>query len=311
MNLRRRKPHDSLYMLLDTMCNAFGGIILLAVLVVLLTSREKTQSAAAGDSQEMLERRLALAETNLQHSLQLAASLQAEANDDSHKTQMSLLTTRQQLQEEIKLIRELAAKSAKEIDANANDDPSDRLKKLNAQLAESEVKKATARNSIAASEQQEKQAAARLASLEKKMADVVKQSERELRLPKEHSTERQVAYVIVQYHRIYICHNVDQSRNEVDIQWTDSRGGVETAEPRKNKGLDAVANASELRTYFTTQAKNSVYVVFIAIEDSFPEFIRVKQLAVESGIPYGWVPWRLKEDGSLSFSAVGSAPPPQ
>jgi hypothetical protein len=44
MNLRRKKPADSLYMLLDTMCNAFGGIILLAVLVVLLTSNEKSQS---------------------------------------------------------------------------------------------------------------------------------------------------------------------------------------------------------------------------------------------------------------------------
>ena len=58
MNLRRKTPPDSLYLLLDTLCNAFGGIILLAVLVVLLTSKEKTQSSKAADSQEMLQRRL-------------------------------------------------------------------------------------------------------------------------------------------------------------------------------------------------------------------------------------------------------------
>ena len=40
MNLRRKTPPDSLYLLLDTLCNAFGGIILLAVLVVLLTTKE-------------------------------------------------------------------------------------------------------------------------------------------------------------------------------------------------------------------------------------------------------------------------------
>ena len=80
MNLRRKSPADSLYLLLDTLCNAFGGIILLAVLVVLLTSKEKSQSATASDSQEMLQRRLALAETNLQLSLQLAASLNTKAN---------------------------------------------------------------------------------------------------------------------------------------------------------------------------------------------------------------------------------------
>src|SRR5579863_9001463 len=81
MNLRRKQPSDSLYLLLDTLCNAFGGIILLAVLVVLLTSKEKSQSATSSDSQEMLQRRLALSQTNLQQSLQLAASLNAKAND--------------------------------------------------------------------------------------------------------------------------------------------------------------------------------------------------------------------------------------
>src|SRR5436305_15069745 len=70
MNLRHRKPHDSLYMLLDTMCDAFGGIILLAVLVVLLTSQEKIQRATTNtDSTQMLQRRLAIAQTNLQQSL--------------------------------------------------------------------------------------------------------------------------------------------------------------------------------------------------------------------------------------------------
>ena len=103
MNLRRRKPHDSLYMLLDTMCNAFGGIILLAVLVVLLTSKEKSQSASQTDSTEMLQRRVALAQTNLQHSLDLAASLQTKAGDDRWKIQVSLLETRQQLEDELKL----------------------------------------------------------------------------------------------------------------------------------------------------------------------------------------------------------------
>src|ERR1700741_570184 len=102
MNLRRRKPHDSLYMLLDTMCNAFGGIILLAVLVVLLTSKEKIQNATAADSTEMLQRRIALAQTNLQQSLQLVASLHAKAGDARWKTQVSLLATRQQLEDEIK-----------------------------------------------------------------------------------------------------------------------------------------------------------------------------------------------------------------
>jgi hypothetical protein len=310
MNLRNRKPSDSLYMLLDTMCDAFGGIILLAVLVVLLTNEEKIQNATRSDTSEMMQRRVALAQTNLQQSLQLAASLHATANDDRWKNQVELLAQRQQLEDEIKRIRELAAESEKEIDANAGSDPSERLKKLDAQIAEAEVKKLTAQNSIDASTDEKKHAAERLAALEKEMAEVAKMSERELRLPREHDTDRQVVYAIVMYGRVYFCRNADMSRNENDIQWTD-RAGVEVAAPKKSKGFDPTVNAAQLRSYFTTQLHNSVFVDFVVIGDSFPAFIRAKQLAVESGIPYGWIPWRLKEDGELSFSSVGYMPKPQ
>src|SRR5579862_4712521 len=182
MNLRRRKPHDSLYMLLDTMCNAFGGIILLAVLVVLLTSREKSQSATKGDSLERLQRRVALAQTNLQQSLQLAASLQSRTTSASEKEQLNLLDTRKQLQDEIKAIRDLAAQNEKEIDANAGSDPTDRLKALNAQIAAAEVKKLEAQNSLTASKEEARQVTEQLEALKKKMAEVAARSQRQLRM---------------------------------------------------------------------------------------------------------------------------------
>jgi hypothetical protein len=310
MNLRRRKPHDSLYMLLDTMCNAFGGIILLAVLVVLLTSKEKSQSAVTGDSLERLQRRVALAQTNLQESLQLAASLQSRTTDASQKDQLALLDTRKQLQDQIKLIRDLAAKNAKEIDANASSDPTDRLKALNAQIAAAEVKKLEAKNGLAASKEEAKHVAEQLEAKKRQMAEVAGRSQRQLRMPREHDTDRQVVYIIALYGRIYLCRNIDLSRNENDIKWSDSRG-VETADPIKAKGLDPDVNAIQLKTYFTAQAHTSVYVVFIVMPDSFPSFIRAKQLAVECELPYGWIPWRTDIDGPLGFSAYGYMPKPQ
>jgi len=310
MNLRHRKPHDSLYMLLDTMCNAFGGIILLAVLVVLLTSREKIQNAAKPDSNEMLRRRLALAQTNLQHSLQLSATLHATANDDRWKTQVSLLATRQQLEDEIKAIRELAAQGEKEIDANAGSDPSEVLKQLDAQIAADNVKKLAAQNSLDASNDEKKRVAARLVGLEKQLDEAIKLSQRELRLPKEHDTDRQVVYAIVIYGRVYFCRNTDMARNDRDIVWT-PKNGAEYAAPIKGKGFDPVANAAELRSYFTTQAHNSVYIDFIALADSFPAFLRTKQLAGECGMPYGWIPWKMEQVEALSFASTGYVPRPQ
>ena len=310
MNLRHRKPHDSLYMLLDTMCDAFGGIILLAVLVVLLTSQEKIQSATKADSNEMLRRRLELAQTNLQQSLQLSESLHATANDERWKTQVSLLASRQQLEDDIKRIRELAAQNEKEIDANASSDPSDVLKQLDAQIAADNVKKLAAQNSLEASNDEKKRVLARLAGLEKQLDEAIKLSQRELRLPKEHDTDRQVVYAIVIYGRVYFCRNVDMTRNDRDIAWT-PKLGAEYAAPIKGRGFDPTVNAAELRSYFTAQAHNSVYIDFIALEDSFPTFIRAKQLATDCGMPYGWIPWKMTQVDALSFAATGYVPRPQ
>jgi hypothetical protein len=295
-------------MLLDTMCNAFGGIILLAVLVTLLTSKERDTATGASDTQEMLQRRLALAKATLQQSLHLRASLQAKADDGRWKTQVSLLDTRRKIQDEIKAIRELAAQSAKELDASASSDPTERMKSLNAQLAVAQARKLETQNSVAASKDNAKRLNARLVGLEKQATDLVNESQRQVRLPKEHETGKSVIYIIARYGRIYPCRNSDLSRNETDIDWTSALSS-ETARPKQGRGIDP-ANAATLRTYFRNLSGNSAYVAFCVFEDSFPAFVRAKQLATESGLAYGWEPFQFS-DGSVSFGPVGHTPKPQ
>jgi len=277
---------------------------------VLLTSKEKIQRVTNAESTEMLQRRLTIAQTNLQQSLQLSASLHTTASDDRWKTQVSLLATRQQLEDEIKSLRELAAQSAQEIDANAGADPTERLKQVDTQLAEEEKKKLAAQNSLDGATDEKRRMEARLVGLEKQMDEAKKLSQRELRLPKEHDTDRQVAYAIVIYGKVYFCRNLDMTRNSTDIVWTD-KNGAEYAAPIKGKGLDPVKNAVELRGIFTAQARNSIYIDFIALEDSFPACIKAKQLAGECGLPYGWIPWKNAQIPALSFAPTGYVPRPQ
>ena len=138
-------------------------------------------AATASDTQEMLQRRLALAEGNLPQAVQLQTTLQAKANDDRWKTQVSLLATRQQIQDEIKAIRELAAQNAKELEAAASTNPAERMKSLNAQLTAAQVKKLEAQNRLAASQENAQRLNARLAGLEKQAANLVNESQRQLR----------------------------------------------------------------------------------------------------------------------------------
>lgn len=309
MNLRRKMPPDSLYLLLDTLCNAFGGIILLAVLVVLLTSKEKTQSSKAADSQEMLQRRLAIAQTDLQKSQQLAASLQAKANDERLKEQVELLSTRKDLQDAIQQSRETVAQNSKDLDTASAVDPSERLKFLNAQLAAAEAHKLEAKNSLAAADENFKRLKQRLADLERQVTTKLDELQRPLRLPKEHETGKRVIYIIARYGHIYLCRNFDLSRNETDIDWTTTLTG-ETAEPRRGQGIDPTGSTAGLINFFKNMSDDSVYVAFCVYEDSFPAFIRAKQLASDCGLAYGWEPFQIS-DGPVSFGAVGRTPKPQ
>lgn len=308
MSLRHQRPNDSLDLLLDTMCNTFGGIILLAVLVTLLSSQEKHQkTATASDSQEMLQRHLAVAEANLKQALQLQTLLQSKATDNRWKTQVSLLATRQQIQDEIKTIREQAAQNTKELGASKSSNPGERIRAINSELRAALQRKTEAQNSLAASKENVERLKGRLASLEKQASDVVNKSQRQLRLPKEQDTDRDPVYIIARYGRIYICNRSNGDRNETDINWTSNLTGY-IADPRLGKGIDPVANATVLSTYFRELSNPNSYVVFMVFEDSFAAFIHAKQMAIQSGLNYGWDP-NLISEGPVRFVRKGGTRP--
>ena len=296
-------------MLLDTMCNAFGGIILLTVLVVLLTSKEKNQTAVSADSQDMMQRRLALAQTNLEQSLHLADSLHAKASDVRRKEQMALLSTRKELQDTIQQTRNIVAQNGKELDAANAADPTERLNFLNAKFAAGQTQKLEAQNSLAATEENIKRLKQRLANMKAQVMAKLNDLQRPLRLPMEHETGKRVIYIIAEYGLIYPCRNADLSRNENSIVWS-TIGDSHIAKPIPGTGLDPVRNQRELENYFREMSKESVYMAFCVFEDSFPAFIRTKQMTVNHGLAYGWDPFR-NEDGPVSFGSSGHTPKPQ
>ena len=310
MNLRRKRPPDSLYMLLDTMCDAFGGIILLAVLVTLLTSKERgTGQGTPGDTRELLQRRLVLAQADLGHALELSSSLEAKANDDHRKTQIALLSTRKEIQDALQQAREQVAQNTKELDSSTAADPAERLRFLNAQLAAAQARKIEMQNRLAAATENTQRLKQRLESLQKQVAGLIQKSQRPLRLPKEHETGKRSFYVIAQYGRIYPCRNADLSRNEMTIEWT-SAGDGRIARPIRGRGYDPVADERELQAFFNSLPKELVFVAFCVFEDSFPQFNRAKEIATRCGLAYGWDPYR-NQDGPPSFGPTGHDPKPQ
>lgn len=303
MNLRRKKPSDSLYMLLDTMCNAFGGIILLAVLVVLLTNKEKSRAATGAASQELLRRQIALAQTNLEAALSFESALQDKANDRRWKEQMTLLTTRQNLEDEIEQARQTIAESATDLETANAANPAARLKSLNARLAGAQAKELSAQASLDASEESVRLLKQRLAGLDQEVIAKLRDMQRPLRLPLEHTSDKPVVYVIVKHGRVYPCSNPDLSQDTADIRWTPIGFMAVKADPIPGKGLAP----NDTADYFRRLSANSVYVAFIVYDDSFGAFILAKQIAVASGLSYGWEPWT-EADGPAAFGPGGHTP---
>ena len=309
MNLRRQHSGDSLDMLLDTMCNTFGGIILLAVLVTLLTSREeKEKPATTSGTQEMIHRRLVTAQFNLQQSIELQKQLEIKAKDERWKAKVSLISTRRNIQDEINTIRKLSQDGIIELDASKSIDPAERMKSLNNQLSEVQRKHIESQNNLVTSQDNLKRLKIRLTSLEEQVFDTVKKSQRQLRLPKEHETGKRVTYIIIRFGRLYPCRDIDYSRNEVDLEWTSKNDG-ELAEPIAGKGIDPNNEIARFKAYLNNLSENSVYIAFCVYADSFPAFIQAKQLTLESGLSFGWEPFRLSQP--VIFSSVGHTPKPQ
>jgi hypothetical protein len=166
-----------------------------------------------------------------------------------------------------------------------------------------------ATNSLVAAEENTKRLNQRLADLERQVTAKLDELQRPLRLPKEHETGKRVIYIIARYGHIYLCRNFDLSRNETDIDWTTTLTG-ETAEPKRGLGIDPTGSTAGLINFFKSMSDDSVYVAFCVYEDSFPAFIRAKQLASDCGLAFGWEPFQ-NSDGPVSFGAVGHTPKPQ
>src|SRR5688572_11055317 len=98
--LRRTQAQDSLELLLDTMCNTFGGIILIALLIALL-SRDSTSDAGVGqrikEQLEQVTRQTAEAE-RLQKTLR-------EQTRTNVAPMMAMLEERDRLWQEIEASR--------------------------------------------------------------------------------------------------------------------------------------------------------------------------------------------------------------
>lgn len=276
MSRRRQPPADSLEMLLDTMCNTFGGIILIALLVSLL-ARDLKQSKATAVPVE---------ESRLSEMLSDATATQEElANrlaDPRHTNTVALIQQRDALTREVEALRQQMAAAARRADpAVATSNALARAKELTRQNEQLQL---------------ELSAAAREAgSAENKIRDIERQKEgqiRQMRLPIEQTDQREQWFVALRHGRVYPIYYyqpqqiLTRVRNTAMLDWEGSEG-AEIVKPKLERGIDLKTDAAAFRTLMQALPRTRIYVVFLTYGDSYAAFTEAKRIVLELGLGHG------------------------
>lgn len=134
MRLRRQKPKDSLDLLLDTMCNTFGGIILIAILVALLAGN-RLQLASPVTSAEAEQAR-AEAAAELARLQKVSATLRERIRDEGLGQKVELFEQIEGLRKQLDSLKKQLQAAESALHQIETMNPEEQKAELESQLAQ-------------------------------------------------------------------------------------------------------------------------------------------------------------------------------
>jgi len=288
---------DSLELLLDTITNAFGGILFLALLVVVLLQVTTDRAASELPSRELADKLVGMQTKLLSASRERDELLQALSVQDRLGKQL--------MSEENQRNLETLEKAR---DSNVA------LKSDRIQLADVLVSKQNEINSLAQSlnelKDRLKVKAGEVDDAELKLREEVRTRTTTAKLPRLHETSKVEIAAVVRFGRLYFVHRYDASMRSREVN-TDHMviidegpdGVVATPKPYQGIAMDQpeslrAAIDMELRMF----PAGTIYLAIAVWEDSFDQFIRLKNVLVELGHEYRVIP--VEEGGMVTESSV-------
>lgn len=307
--MRRIARNDSsLDLLLDTMCNAFGGIVLIAILVALLIEKpgrdEETPFGNEADSERLLE--LEQEWTTLRTRLDETES-QAEQLGEI----LALLRRRNELAATVSEKAETGAAALEKL--------AEQLSTAQHEKAEAESRAAQLRTELAALESENDTLSRQLERLENQRRDLVAANRQELRPPVLGSNPGKPFNIIYRHGRVFPLQSFKRSSDGgiAEVRFNESMIEVRNGEARPipGHGLDIVADREVLlgllKGLETTNRINrndpagQVYITNLVYEDSFEVFLAMEDLIRQTpGVESGWEPFA--DEDSLRFGPSGA-----
>ena len=294
---RVNRAPDSLDLLLDTICNAFGGILLIALLIALITQQTKiTEADQASDVEnQILQREIASYSTQIEKALaflenQGGATPTAEYgpsnDDDVDKARNAVVDAKNRM-----------GAAGDQPQGEPQDVQDER--QIGAALAAALV-------SLSALEDRNNFLKGRLADLKGNIAE----SSQTLRLPKEQESRNGALWFILEHNEVFsktvlLGGELGNNRGAFSGVW---RPGEDVLRPIPGEGLRPAEVATEISALLRKMRAEGLYAAILLKEDSVPAFTALKEALVANGVSFGW---EYHEGGIYAFTLEGGSRPPK
>ena len=280
MSRRAAPSGDSLDLLLDTICNTFGGILFIAMLVVILTNQMSRESSptepTAQNSQALRTMRGQLSEsdaklTKLRQAARQKEDLERQFADPESR---ELLTTLHELDDDtasmiIDRNEKLASVAQSQVDLIES---ARELERLTQMLAEAQLRL-----------EQEKQLLQNETTLRSRTSQT----------PKQRATQKTpVAYFLKAGCLCAVAKKDENGTpipNEEEVRFVDDPVEGKYVEPIENAGLPIAAdgsNGEQIRKKLTIFDKDRHYLSVVVFKDSFANFEALKNEMIRAGFEY-------------------------
>ena len=280
------RENDSTNLLLDTVCNALGGILFIVLLIMLTVHVPPAVAPVQGEtsdrgdiSQKLLAvRRLELKKEALEGSIRLATRTRPHFRPEESSPPERI----RKLQEGIKVEDASLAKQTKKL-ASARQLEEDLLGRIDGRKVA-------------------------LAELNLKIKKNGRVTDRRTRLPRVHSTPKGAWAVILRWGRLYVVQKHRYTYNDEDLM-VEYVGEQIRFVPRRGKGMPVLEKGKVSHpavNLLATVPSTRVYILFYTYEDSYNELSALRDAAVERGIEYNWKPLR-KSEVLYASPGVGSS----
>jgi len=274
--MRRRQPQtDSFDLFLDTICNTFGGIIFLAILVAILIQtrsvlhqpEQKDQTTHTRQEVRELQTRLTAAQSSVERLTSALESMpEINPNDDFRefaKTKNEIAEIDQNIQ---KMMSESKTKS-KELEA---------IIAANEKLAEDNEKVPERLKSLTELVNNEESA----------VSELINTRQTTLKLPREKASSARSTLALLNGDLLYIAGEFDGIRDEFDgphVETIKTVGGFRVL-PLTGQGVGT--GNSQTASFLSKTVRQGQIVTLAVWPDSFGLFAELKPKLIESGLRY-------------------------